>query len=59
VKAARGGAPRRLYELLLAFANQTGGGVLLFGLNESSDFAVVGVADVHRLQEEITHLRST
>jgi ATP-dependent DNA helicase RecG len=59
VKAARGGTPRRLYEPLSAFANQTGGGVLLFGLNESSDFAVVGVADVHRLQEEITHLASS
>ena len=59
VKAARGGTPRRLYEPLSAFANRTGGGVLLFGLNESSDFAVVGVADVHRLQEEITHLASS
>jgi ATP-dependent DNA helicase RecG len=48
-----------LHESLSAFANQTGGGVLLFGLNESSDFAVVGVADVHRLQGEITHLASS
>jgi ATP-dependent DNA helicase RecG len=59
VKAARGGTPRRLYEPLSAFANCTGGGVLLFGLNESSDFSVVGVGDVHRLQEEITHLASS
>jgi ATP-dependent DNA helicase RecG len=58
VKAARGGTPRRLYETLSAFANCTGGGVLLFGLNESTDFSVVGVGDVHRLQEEITHLAS-
>ena len=55
VKAARGGTPRRLYEPLSAFANRTGGGVLLFGLDESKDFSIVGVGDVQRLQEEITH----
>jgi ATP-dependent DNA helicase RecG len=59
VKAARGGTPRRLHEALSAFANQTGGGVLLFGLDESSDFSVVGVGDVQRLQEDITHLASS
>jgi ATP-dependent DNA helicase RecG len=59
VKAARGGTPRRLYEPLSAFANRTGGGVLLFGLNESSDFSISGVGDAHRLQEEITHLASS
>jgi ATP-dependent DNA helicase RecG len=58
VKAARGDTPRRLYELLSAFANRTGGGVLLFGLDESKDFSIVGVGDVQRLQEEITHLTS-
>jgi ATP-dependent DNA helicase RecG len=56
VKAARDGTPRRLYESLSAFANRTGGGVLLFGLDEAKDFAVVGVGDAQRLQEEITHL---
>jgi ATP-dependent DNA helicase RecG len=40
VKAARGGTPRRLYEPLSAFANRTGGGVLLFGLDESRDFSI-------------------
>jgi len=58
VKAARGGTPRRLYEPLSAFANRTGGGVLLFGLDESKDFTVVGVGDAHRLQEDITSLAS-
>jgi len=32
--------------------------VLLFGLDESKDFSIVGVGDVHRLQEGITHLVS-
>jgi ATP-dependent DNA helicase RecG len=58
VKAARGGTPRRLYESLSAFANRTGGGVLLFGLNEAKDFSVVGVGNVQRLQEDLTHLAS-
>ena len=58
VKAARGGTPRRLYETISAFANRTGGGMILFGLNESTDFSIVGVGDAHRLQEEITHLAS-
>jgi ATP-dependent DNA helicase RecG len=58
VKTARGGTPRRLYEPLSAFANRTDGGVLLFGLDESRDFSIVGVGDAHRLQEEITHLAS-
>ncbi|MCF6289582.1 MAG: putative DNA binding domain-containing protein [Desulfobacterales bacterium] len=56
VKAARGGTPRRLFEPLSAFANRTGGGVILFGLDETSDFSIVGVGDAHRLQEELTLL---
>src|SRR5919106_454842 len=58
VKAARRGTPRRSFEPFSAFANRTGGGVLLFGLDESSDFSIVGVGDAQRLQEEITHLAS-
>ncbi len=53
VKAARHGTPKRLYEPVSAFANRSGGGVILFGLDESSDFSIVGVGDAHRLQEDI------
>ena len=56
VKSARGGTPKRLYEALSAFANRTGGGIILFGLDESKDFSIVGVGDAHRLMEEITSL---
>ena len=56
VKSARRGTPKRLYEPLSSFANRSGGGVILFGLDESSDFSIVGVGDGHRLQEDITHL---
>jgi ATP-dependent DNA helicase RecG len=59
VKTARGGTPRRLYEALSAFANRTGGGVVLFGLDEGRDFSIVGVGDAQRLQEEITHFASS
>ncbi len=58
VKTAKGGTPKRLYESLSAFANRPGGGVVLFGLKEKEDYALVGVGDVQRLQEEITHLAS-
>ena len=58
VKTARGGTPKRLYEALSAFANRTGGGIILFGIDESKDFKIVGVGDAHRLQEEITNLAS-
>jgi ATP-dependent DNA helicase RecG len=58
VKAAPGGTPKRLYESLSAFANRTGGGVLLFGLDEGKDFSIVGVGNAQRLQEELTHLAS-
>jgi ATP-dependent DNA helicase RecG len=59
VKAACGGTPKRLYESLSAFGNRTGGGVVLFGLDESGGFAVSGVGNVQRLQEDITHLASS
>lgn len=59
VKTARAGTPKRLYEALSAFANWTGGGVILFGLDESSDFSVVGVTDPHRLQAEIGDVASS
>ena len=35
VKAAQRGTPQRLFESLSAFANRTGGGVILLGLDEN------------------------
>ncbi|MBK8540256.1 MAG: helix-turn-helix domain-containing protein [Anaerolineae bacterium] len=55
VKAARGGTPK-LQEVLSAFANRTGGGVVLCGLDERTDFGLVGVQNPQRLQEEVAHL---
>jgi len=59
VKSANRGTPQRLYASLSAFANRMGGGVILFGLDENSDFEIIGVYDAHRLQEEISHLASS
>jgi len=59
VKSAHGGTPQRLYEPLSAFANRTEGGVIIFGLDESRNFEIVGVGNAHRLQEEISHLAWT
>ena len=58
VKTAHEGTPKKLYRTLSAFSNQAGGGVILFGLDESKGFAVAGVKDAQRLQEEITHMAS-
>ena len=59
VKSAQGGTPQRLFEPLSAFANRTGGGVMLFGLDERRNFEVIGVGDAHRLQEDISHLAAS
>lgn len=53
VKAAHKGYPKRLYDTLSAFSNQEGGGIILFGLDESSNFEVVGVYDPQDLQHQV------
>ncbi len=52
VKTARGGTPAHLYEDISAFANSTGG-VLLLGLDENAGFKVVGVGDAQQLQADL------
>jgi len=56
VKDARGGTPQRLYKSLSAFANQQGGGIILFGLDETHAFEIVGVGDAAQLQEVVSGL---
>jgi len=59
VKSSRGGTPKRLYESLSAFANRTGGGAILFGLDENTDFEVVGVGNPQQLQADIGNLAAS
>lgn len=54
VKAARDGCPTRLFDTLSGFSNQDDGGVIVFGLDENSDFEAVGVYDPQDLQKKVT-----
>lgn len=54
VKAAHYDCPKRLYDTLSSFSNQDGGGTLLFGLDESKGFEIVGVYDLQALQKRVT-----
>ena len=56
IKSAHKGTPQRLFETLSSFANRTGGGILLFGLDENRNYDVVGVGNAQKLQEDISHL---
>lgn len=53
LKKALGGAPTRLYDTLSSFSNQIGGGIIIFGVDESSGYKVVGVYDSQDLQRKI------
>lgn len=57
-KAAHNGTPLDLYKPVSAFANHTGGGVLLFGLDEDAGFKVVGVGNPRKLQEDLSGIAS-
>jgi ATP-dependent DNA helicase RecG len=56
VKSAQRGTPQRIFESLSAFANRTGGGVILLGLDENRAFVVIGVGDAQRIMAEVSHL---
>ena len=45
-----------MFEVLSAFANSDDGGVIIFGIDEESDFEVVGVADAQKLQADVTSM---
>lgn len=53
LKAAERGCPRRLYDSLSSFSNQDDGGVILFGIDESTGFSLVGVPDAQDLQKGV------
>ncbi len=55
-KRASRGLPKRLWETLSAFANQPGGGTIILGLDETSQFTSVGVEDVAKVQADLASL---
>lgn len=54
LKAAAKGCPVRLYDTLSSFANQQNGGIIIFGIDQSDDYAICGVYDPHDLQAKVT-----
>lgn len=56
VKSAHRGCPERLYDTFSAFANQPEGGIIVFGLDEQSGFAKVGVYDAQDLQKKLVEI---
>ena len=52
VKSAKNGCPK-VRETLSAFSNQTGGGVIVFGVDENDGFGVCGVYDAADLIKKV------
>ena len=53
IKSAHQGCPKKLYDTLSSFSNQDGGGIILFGIDEVSDFTITGVYDLQDLQKKV------
>ncbi|MDR1158166.1 MAG: putative DNA binding domain-containing protein [Oscillospiraceae bacterium] len=53
VKAAHLGCPSKLFDTLSSFSNQDGGGIIIFGVDEKSDYEIVGVYDPQDLQHRV------
>lgn len=54
VKAAHKGCPQKLYDTLSSFSNQDMGGTIVFGIDETRSFELVGVYDLQDLQKNVT-----
>lgn len=54
LKAAASGCPSRLFDTLSSFSNQDKGGIIIFGIDESKGYEVVGVYDPQDLQKKVT-----
>lgn len=55
LKSAERGIPEKLYDTLSGFANQSGGGIIIFGVREKPTIAVVGVYDAQDIQTKVTN----
>lgn len=54
LKSANHGCPTKLYDTLSSFSNQDSGGIIIFGIDENSDYEIVGVYDPQELQKKVT-----
>ena len=52
-KAAKGGCPEHIYDTLSSFSNQDEGGVIIFGIDEKSNFEMCGVYNIKDLQLQL------
>ncbi len=52
LKSARNGCPK-LFDTLSSFSNQSGGGKIIFGIDENDDYSICGVYDAADLQKRI------
>ena len=57
-KAASRGLPKKLVRTICAFANKEDGGMILLGVGDAPEFALLGVEDVDALQRDIANLLS-
>ena len=55
IKKAAGGCPK-IYDTLSSFSNQSGGGVIIFGIDQDNDFDLCGVYDADDLQKNIVSM---
>ena len=55
IKSANKGFPK-IWDTLSAFANQSSGGIIIFGIDESKDFKVVGVYNPQDLLHKISEI---
>ncbi len=55
LKRASKGTPEKLYDTLSSFSNQTGGGIIVFGIDEKNDYQITGVYDAQDLQTKVTN----
>lgn len=55
LKKARTGCPK-LYDTLSSFSNQSGGGIIIFGVDQDNDFDLCGVYDADDLQKKVTEM---
>lgn len=51
-KAARGGTPQGIHETLSAFANRSGGGTILFGIDDKT-LTPIGIGNPDQLQKDL------